>query len=322
MVAELHTSERIPEVIGSYRIDEQIACGGMGSVYRAHHLVLDRAAAIKVLHGGMIDDSSSAVERMLQEARILEAIDHPTVVEIYDAGLLPDGRPWVAMELLDGQTLADHLLVHHRLSHGEVARIVAAVGDALQRSHSMGVIHRDVKPENIMLVPGDEGLQVKLIDWGIAQVASTVQRLTQHDYSPGTPCYMSPEQLRGHAVDGRTDTYALGVVAFEMISGTRPFDGPNPLEIAVKTLQNVVPRLPLQFNVPAPINALIRGMLAKDPARRPSLDAVRAAFADWRQQCEDEYADFRIEIEIETDFEDVVENGSSSDLPTRRQHHV
>jgi serine/threonine protein kinase len=299
MRAELGASD----LIGSYRIEGTIASGGMGVVYRAAHVLLPRPAAIKVLRADVVG-MRSATERMLQEARILELIDHPTVVKIYDVGQLPDGRPWVAMELLDGQTLADHLFVHKQLPPPEVARIVLSVADALMRSHSAGVVHRDVKPENIMLVAGPSELEVKVIDWGIARLATATRRLTQLDYSPGTPHYMSPEQLRGQPVDGSTDTYALGVVTYEMLSGEPPFDGPTPLDIAVKTLQNAIPSLPSQLDLPPQIDGLIRGMLAKSPAERPSLDRVYAAFADWRRECEADYEDLHLEVEIDVDFGD------------------
>jgi eukaryotic-like serine/threonine-protein kinase len=287
------------EIIGSYRIDGLIGSGGMGSVYRADHLILARRAAIKVLNTGGLD--KSLADRLLQEARILASIDDPTIVELYDAGLLPDGRPWLAMELLDGPSLAEHLMVHQHVESRECAQIVLSVAEALARAHAAGVIHRDVKPENIMLVPGPHGRQVKLIDWGIAQLTTVSRRLTQPDCSPGTPCYMSPEQLRGEAVDGRTDLYALGVIAYEMLTGDPPFDGATSMDIAVKVLRDPVP--PLVADVPASIVSLIMAMLEKTPELRPSLEAVRIGFAEWHESPGDDYAEMSIEMEIEADFE-------------------
>ncbi len=300
MRAELQSAD----VVGSYRIDQEIASGGMGIVYRAEHLFLPRKAAIKVMHPNLLN-TQSAVERMLQEARILEAMDHPTVVKIYDAGRLHDGRPWVAMELLDGVSLSDHLFVHGQVRPREAILVVRVVASALMRAHSSGVIHRDVKPENIMLVPGANGLTVKLIDWGIAHVDTDgrSRRLTQHDYSPGTPCYMSPEQLRGHAVDGRADTYALGVVAYEMLNGHPPFDAPHPLEIAMKTLHDRIPSLNPELDLPPSIEKLIAGMLAKEPGDRPSLDTVCAAFSAWLAEPEDDYEEFSLEVEMDAEPE-------------------
>jgi serine/threonine-protein kinase len=289
------------QIIGSYLVDEPIASGGMGTVYRASHTVLPRRAAIKVLHAHMIG-TQSATTRMLQEARILAAIDHPTVVKVYDAGVLGDGRPWVAMELCDGQTLADHLLVHHRLPPREVARVAVALAEALLRAHRAGIVHRDVKPENVMLVAGARGPAVKLIDWGIAHDTATAERLTQHDYSPGTPCYMAPEQLRAQPIDGRADTYALGVVLYEMLAGELPFDGPNPYAIALKTLHDPVPYLSAQLEVPARIEGLVRAMMGKKPSARPSLEYVRATFAEWARELDgDEELEVEIEVELSRD---------------------
>ncbi len=282
----------------------------MGTVYRATHTILPRSAAIKVLHADMIG-THSAVERMLQEARILEALDHPTAIKVYDAGVLPDGRPWVAMELVEGQTLADHLLVNGRLNATEAAQIIRLLADALSRAHRDGVVHRDVKPDNIMLVPGTKGLEVKLLDWGIAHVNSMVlaRRLTQQDYSPGTPCYMSPEQLRGEHVDGRSDTYALGVVAYEMLTGVPPFDGDNHIDVAIKTLHSPVPPLAShKVVVPREIEAVVLAMLAKHTVDRPSLDDVATTFGNWSVGLTasdvDESAYVSISIEMEIDMDD------------------
>lgn len=300
----MRAQQTVPELVGGYRIDGELASGGMGVVYRAAHLVLSRRTAIKVLHSELLE-TESAVARMLQEARVLESIDDPGVVKIYDAGCLPDGRPWVAMELLDGVTLADHMFVRGRLSTRETTSVVTVLAHALMRAHSCGIIHRDVKPENIMLVAGPSGLTVKLIDWGIAQLSSKKQqRLTQPDLSPGTPCYMAPEQLQGLATDGRADTYALGVVAYQALSGQPPFDGDSSLEIALKTLHDEVPPLDLALAVPPRIEALIRGMLAKDPEYRPTLARVCSEFAAWADADEeDPYAELSLEIELECDFD-------------------
>jgi serine/threonine protein kinase len=162
-------------IIGGYRVDGLIAQGGMGAVYAASHLVLPRRAAVKVLHADMMG-RARAVERTLQEAQILEEISGPAVAAIYDAGVLPDGRPWVAMELLEGRTLADVLDERGRLPPIDVARIALTVAQALTRAHAVDVFHRDIKPDNVLV----DGERVKLIDWGIARVGN-LPRLTDLD---------------------------------------------------------------------------------------------------------------------------------------------
>ncbi len=299
-------AEMPADIIGGYRIESQIASGGMGAVYRGTHVILPRCAAIKVLHADMLG-TQSAIERMLQEARILESIDHPTAVKVYDAGRLPDGRPWVAMELIDGQTLSDHLFVHNRLPAAEAMRILRSLAAALHRAHTGGVVHRDVKPENIMLVAGEHGPDAKLIDWGIAQLVTANKRLTQNDYSPGTPAYMSPEQLRGEPVDGRSDVYALGVVAYEMLTGEPPFDGDSALEIACKTLRDPVPALGNRVAVPRSIELLIAAMLAKKPSERPTLALIEATLAGAENNDEDnDYEAISLELEMDLDSDDEV----------------
>jgi eukaryotic-like serine/threonine-protein kinase len=267
------------ELVGSYRIDELIADGGMGAVYRATHTILPRRAALKVLHARLVGQHAAG-ERMLQEARILEGIAHPTVVHVYDAGLLSDGRPWVAMELVEGETLASYLWRRGKLSLDEVARIMVAIADALLIAHGQAVVHRDIKPENIMIGGDPLDLRVKLIDWGIACVTNGGNRLTQTDTTPGTPHYMAPEQLRGQVMDGRTDVYALGVLAYELLSGDPPFTGDTPLDVAIQHLQSHAPSLMHKVpGLPGALDTCILKMLAKHPSARPGLTEIRTAFA-------------------------------------------
>ncbi len=296
------------DMVGNYRLEGVIADGGMGVVYRAVHAILPRRAAIKVLHPEMLG-KWSASERMLQEARVMESIAGPTVVQIYDAGHLEDGRPWVAMELVEGETLAEYLERHGTMAPDQVAELLVALADALAPAHVLNVVHRDVKPDNIMLTDGHGAQAVRLIDWGIARVATNSDaRITQVDTTPGTPNYMAPEQIRGHAVDGRTDVYALGVVAFELLTGKPPYSGDNAIEVVVKHLTADPPSVSESCpGVPAGLDALILRMLAKKPADRPTLAEIRSEIAQLGQGPIEDDCDLpEIELEMEMEVDDVL----------------
>ena len=299
------------DLVGNYRIEGVIADGGMGVVYRAKHTILPRRAAVKVLHPSLVG-TWSASERMLQEARVLESIAAPSVVQIYDAGVLEDGRPWVAMELVEGETLADLLLHRGALPPAEVVELLIGIVDALAVAHAHGVLHRDVKPDNVMITRGAAPL-VKLIDWGIARDASrTSDRITQVDTVPGTPSYMAPEQIRGHALDARADVYALGVVAYELLTGKTPYRGASVLEIVLQHLTADVPSLSSGCPGVAPeLESLVASMLAKPAAPRPGLAEVRAQLVAARAGVSDPpraelEVDMEIEMTIELDDDDLL----------------
>jgi serine/threonine-protein kinase len=301
-------SLRTGDMVGNYRIEGVLADGGMGVVYRASHAILPRRAAVKVLHPDMIG-KWSASERMLQEARVLESIASAAVVQIFDAGLLDDGRPWVAMELVDGDTLAEHLAKKGTLSPDEVAELMADIAVALAPAHKKNVVHRDIKPDNVMLTEREGKRVIKLIDWGIARIAnSTSVRLTQVDTTPGTPHYMAPEQIRGKSVDSRTDVYALGVLAFELLTGKVPYRGENSIEVVIKHLTAEPPALsPVCPGIPGALEALITRMLAKDPDKRPTLEEIRSVVASMRDAEIAEMPEMpEIEIEMELDVDDAI----------------
>jgi eukaryotic-like serine/threonine-protein kinase len=286
-----------PNVVGSYRIEGLIAKDSLASVYRGTHMLLPRSAAIKVLHADLVE-VPAASERLLQEARTLEAIDHHAILKVYEAGLLDGARPWVAMELIDGQTLADHLLVHGKLAPSEAASIVSAVVSALACAHSAGVIHRNLTPEHVILVARPGGPEIKLVDWGMADASSVTLCLSENDSASS---YLSPEQLCGQTVDARTDIWNLGVLAYEMLAGHPPSAGPGPTAVAMNTLRGRVPPLALLLGVE--MDDLIVSMLANDPARRPSLDVIAAGFAAWSRDLVEDYAEITLEVEIDLDFD-------------------
>jgi eukaryotic-like serine/threonine-protein kinase len=264
------------DVVGAYQIEGVVGSGGMGLVYRARHALSERCVALKIQR----PDQARAIrgcERMMREASILAQLEHPGVPKFYECGLLEDGRPWIAMELVPGQSLARRL-VHGPLDADEVVVVVAAVANVLAAAHAIGITHRDLKPDNIFLTAGDYPLRV--LDWGIAYDQAG-PRYTNHDEAIGTPTYMSPEQARGGPTDGHCDVYGLGVIAYYLLSGSPPFAGANPIEIIVQHFSRAVPPLaPRCPEAPYGLVELVERMLAKDLSQRPTAAEVHAILRD------------------------------------------
>jgi serine/threonine-protein kinase len=299
-------------MVGMYRIERAIAEGGMATVYEGAHCILPRRAAIKVLHRHLLG-KWGARERLFQEARILDSLDHPGLVRLHDAGILDDNRPWLAMELLEGATLAQLISVHRQLETVEVCDLLGKVAVALDAAHSAGIVHRDLKPENIIIVRKDGELRSKIVDWGIARIdCDPSTRITRADMTPGTPLYMSPEQARGKTLDGKSDVYALGVIAFEALTGRLPFEGESPLDIVIQHLTAEPPLVrDRRADVPVALETLIATMLRKEPENRPTLAEVEVALLAIREgraadveidvDVDDEEITMEIEIEMEAD---------------------
>jgi serine/threonine-protein kinase len=246
----------------------------MGAVYRAEHAFLSREVALKVLREDQLGQDR-AVDRMMREAATLASISHGGIPRFYECGLLDDGRPWIAMELIAGAPLQTYLT-------GDVdpERVIALVGDVaevLAAAHDRGFTHRDLKPDNIFLVPGDPVFPVRVIDWGIAHQAYGV-RFTSLNEAIGTPTYMAPEQARGGPTDGHCDIYGLGVVAYQALAGRPPFIGETSVEILVQHLNRPVPALaPRCPDAPRELVQLVERMLHKSFAERPT--AAEVAYA-------------------------------------------
>ena len=202
-----------------YELGEEIGRGGMADVYLARDRLLDRQVAVKVLSPAFASDPTN-FERFRREAQSAAGLNHPNIVAVYDWGE-DDDAPFIVMEYVPGQTLRDLIQAYGWLSPNEAARIAAEIADALSFAHEHGVVHRDVKPGNVLIAP--QG-QVKVTDFGIAR-AETGDPLTKTGSVLGTATYFSPEQAQGFALDGRSDVYALGVVLYEMVTGTHAFDG-------------------------------------------------------------------------------------------------
>jgi len=258
-----------------YRLDAFLASGGMGEVWRATDVVLGRSVAVKVLLPAMLTDPGFAA-RFRAEARILAAFRHPNVVDVYDFDESTlDGRPsaYLVMAYVDGEPLSNRIATAGRLPITETLSVVAQAADALDAAHAGGVVHRDVKPGNLLV---QEDGTVVLVDFGVARSAA-ITAITAADAVPGTVLYMAPEQVSGNAVSAATDVYALGAVAYQCLSGAPPFNGEAPMEIALRHLNDEVP--PLPADLPESVRTLVMRALAKDPADRYASAAALAAAA-------------------------------------------
>ncbi|GAA2651107.1 serine/threonine-protein kinase [Paractinoplanes durhamensis] len=254
---------------GRYRLDERIAGGGMGDVWRGTDEVLGRTVAVKILLPALLDEPGFA-ERFRGEARTMATINHPGVVDVYDYGS-DQQLAFLVMEYVEGDALSRTLSRVGRLTPARTMALVAQAADALQAAHANGIVHRDVKPGNLLVRPNGT---LVLTDFGIARSA-LVGQLTVAGSVLGTASYISPEQASGEGATPASDVYALGVVAYQCLSGHRPFDGATPIEIAMKHVRET-PR-PLPADIPPSVRAIVDRALAKDPSTRwPSASAMAA----------------------------------------------
>ena len=262
----------VPQVIaGRFRIECEIGRGGMGTVYRATHLGLDRPVAVKIIKPEFAGDHDVA-DRFLREARTMAKLRHPHAAMIFDAGSLPDGRHFIIMEFVEGTTLSEALDREGRFSAEQAVKMGVQICEVLDEAHRLGIIHRDLKPSNIML--NDRGVCV--LDFGVAKVLVTSAESTKTHATTGsgqlvgTPRYMSPEQCLGQRVGIRSDLYSLGVVLYEMLAGRPPFIDPLPSAVLVKQATAQPPPLPqLRQDIPKQLAVVIHALLAKRPENRP-----------------------------------------------------
>jgi serine/threonine protein kinase/HEAT repeat protein len=257
-----------------FRIERLIAEGGMGLIYQATHTVIGRKAAIKVLTERYSSDKNM-IKRLHREARAVNRIGHPNIVDIFDFGQTPDNREYFVMEYLPGQSLAQIQEKHKRLPWRLVAPLLQQTLDALAAAHDLGIVHRDIKPENILIVPQDQGgIIVKVLDFGIAKsvgLGPEGERLTRAGSVMGTPEYISPEQIRGREVDGRADLYAVGAILFEMVMGRRPFESDKVISLLMMHLRDPVPsmdEIPAELGIPKFVPSVVNKAMAKDPNGR------------------------------------------------------
>ncbi len=254
-----------PVVLGGrYRVERELGRGGMAKVYLGTDTVLGRPVAIKLLAPQFADDLSF-VQRFRREAQAAARLSNPNVVAVFDTGA-DDGVHFIVMEYVEGRTLADYLAGGGRIMPDRAIEIGASVAAALSAAHAQGVIHRDIKPGNIMLTPAG---QVKVADFGIARMTTTADTVAQTAAVLGTASYLSPEQAQGQPVDGRSDIYSLGCVLYEMVTGRPPFTGDSPVAVASKqVLEPPTPPSRLNPDVSADLEAVIMRALAKNPANR------------------------------------------------------
>jgi len=254
-------------VVGHYRIVEPLGAGGMGQVFRVTHTVLGRHYALKVLNADALSSDPEAAARFLREARAAARIKHAHIVDVFDFGYLGDGRPFLVMELLDGQSLGA-MVADGALEPRTAVAMARQLASALAAAHAVGVIHADVSPSNV-LVTGDVA---KLVDFGLAQLRDDPSRLASDqptEYVFGTPSYIAPEMIRGLGAEEKSDQYSLGVVLFEMLTGHPPFRAKAIRDLCVKHLKAPIPAIESPHGpVPPELEKVVAKCLAKQPQQR------------------------------------------------------
>lgn len=266
------TANRIIE--GKYELLELLGEGGMGSVYRARRLRIGDYVAVKVLHEKYVTEES-ALERFRREAQAAAGVHHPNIVGIYDYGEEPDKgiSAFIVMELVSGKPLRDIIEQEKRLGYKRAVSLIQTACAGVGAAHRRHIVHRDIKPDNFMVLPPEsegDSETIKVVDFGIAKLRDIAgaNNLTQTGIVMGTPYYMSPEQCRGDSLDSRSDVYSLGATLYEMIAGNPPFTAATVTGVVAKHLTEPPPALPTTLGVPPALEAVIRRALAKDPNAR------------------------------------------------------
>jgi len=257
--------------VQEYLIEERLGVGGMGVVYKAVHPLIGKHVAIKVLRPDVVTDPRD-MDRLLEEARVVSAIKHRGIINIFGAGTLDDGRHYLIMELLEGESLEDKMKRDGQIPAADAVIILEQVLSALSAAHEAGIVHRDLKPANVFLAKEGQQFYVKLLDFGLARrQQQNVTRIA------GTPDYISPEHARGRPAGPPADLYAFGVLCFHMLTGQLPFVGNTPMEVMEKHV-HMPPPVPHEVNpaIPKALSELILKLLAKEPGERPDASQVKA----------------------------------------------
>src|SRR5262245_33842293 len=267
----------IGRMLSHYQLEERLAAGGMGMLYRATDLKLGRSVAIKLLARHLVSDGA-AKARFIREARAASALDHPNIATVHEIGE-EEGELFIAMALYDGETLQQRP-EKGRLAVDEALGILRQVLLGLEVAHGAGIVHRDIKPANILVT--SKGT-VKILDFGLAKLVSNsqAQTMTEAGQAMGTVLYMSPEQLRGQAVDSRSDLWSFGVLAYELLAGSSPFQTDSSAATAARILNDEPPSLATVPGIPDWLAELVAQLLKKNPSQRPeSASAVLRRFED------------------------------------------
>jgi tRNA A-37 threonylcarbamoyl transferase component Bud32 len=268
---------------GEYLLKAVLASGGHGAVYEAEHRILGRRAAVKVLHPHLTDQGEM-LQRFVREARVVNQIRHPNIVDVYDFGMLADGSPYYVMELLPGRTLSQMLQERGRLSPERALAFLEPVCAALEAAHRAGVVHRDLKASNVAVVSEADPPVVKLLDFGIAKLIHPEpgqEGLTMAGQRLGTSQAMAPEQFRGGMIGPTTDVYALGVLLYQMLVGHYPFQSEDRMEVERMHLEAPPPRPSNSAPVPPAVDAVVLRCLEKESERRyPDVATFRAALRE------------------------------------------
>jgi serine/threonine protein kinase len=286
---------------GRYAVESVVARGGMGIVYRARHLAVGRPVAVKILRADLARNTE-ALARFHREAKAAAAIGHPHIIEVIDFGHSPEGDAYLVMELIEGIDLAGLLRRETRLPVARALEIARQVADALGAAHAKGIVHRDLKSENVMVISRDEGDYAKVLDFGISKMLEDDQGrapITRDGVVLGTPQYMAPEQgSDGGLVDHRADLYALGCILFELLTGALPYDGKTPMEVMYKHNHAAIPKPSSRLTdvrIPSAVDVIVTRLLAKSrddryPDARAVIEALDAALspdagvARWRRR--------------------------------------
>lgn len=252
-----------------YELQEQIGGGGMADVYKAKDLLLNRLVAVKILHDQFKSDTEF-IDKFNREAQAAARLSHPNIVNIYDVGVM-DGAHYIVMEYVPGRTLKDKIKQEGHLSVTEALTVAKGIASALSHAHANNLVHCDIKPHNILMMPDGSA---KVADFGIAR-AVTESTMTYTGNVVGSVHYFSPEQAKGTMITPKSDVYALGVVLYEMLTGTLPFTGETPVSVAMKHLQEEpVPVRQLDPSIPPVVEAIVARAMSKDPAMRPEASEI------------------------------------------------
>ncbi len=272
-----------------YEVIEALGKGGMGVVYRAKQKIIDRPVALKVLRRELVQDESS-VRRFLVEAKAVSALRSPHTITLFDFGITQEGLLYFTMELLEGEVLTKLIRSEAPFAPARAARIVTQVCESLKEAHGKGILHRDLKPDNIFLVAGPDGKEhVKVLDFGIAKILDdgTSESITKTGMVCGTPMYLSPEQAVGKSLDSRSDIYSLGIILYEMLAGEPPFVDATPVGILMKQVNERPEPLSARnpnVRIPESLERFLMRVLAKDPDDRPQ--TVEAMAGELREVME------------------------------------